>query len=527
MTAYLTQPLKRAAQINPNGIATIDGARRRTWSEIQHRVARAAGALRDLGIQDGDRVAILASGSDCYFELHFALPWAGAAMVLLNTRLAPRELVHIVKDSGAVALLYDDSQKHLLPALAEVTAGMRAVVALSDDYEQLIAAARPLADRMRGGDAMAGIFYTGGSSGLPKGVVLTHDNLSTNAMNAYALVGYSADSIYLHAAPMFHLTDGMSTYSLTMAAGTHVFMPSFKDRLCLDLIQQHGVTHICMVPTMIEMLVNLAEKERFDASSLRQIQFGAAPMPDATLARAIALWPGLRFLHGWGMTELSPLGTLLPVEWRDPRTAGHRMKSCGKPVLNEEIIIAGPDGAEVPRGQVGEILVRGPMVMKEYWNMPEATADALRGGWMHTGDAAYMDPDGFVFIVDRIKDMIITGGENVFSLEVENALGAHPGVAQVAVIGVPDAHWGERVHAVIVPKGAPPDEAELVAFCRDRIAAYKSPRSMEFRTQLPLTGAGKISKKTLRDEWNAARSSSGSVAPDRYAAPGLPHRDDA
>jgi long-chain acyl-CoA synthetase len=503
MSAYLTQPLKRAAQVNANGIATIDGTRRRTWANVRDRVARAAGALRSLGIEDGDRVAVLASGSDTYFELHFALPWAGAAMVLLNTRLAPAELAHIVKDSGAVALLYDDSQKATVKALAEVTKGMRAVVPLTKRYEQMIDSAEPIADRMRGGDEMAGIFYTGGSSGLPKGVVLTYNNLSTNAMNAYAGVGYAHDSIYLHAAPMFHLTDGMSTYSLTMAAGTHVFMPSFKDRLCLDLIQKHGVTNICIVPTMVEMLVNLAEKEAFDASSLRQIQFGAAPMPDATLARAIALWPDLKFLHGWGMTEISPLGTLLPAEWRDPRAAGERMKSCGQPVLNEEIIIADALDNEVPRGEVGEILVRGPMVMKEYWNMPEATAEALRGGWMHTGDAAYMDKDGFIFIVDRIKDMIITGGENVFSLEVENALGAHPGVAQVAVIAVPDAHWGERVHAVIVPKHDVPEETELVAFCRERIAAYKSPRSMEIRKALPLTGAGKISKKTLRDEFIA------------------------
>jgi long-chain acyl-CoA synthetase len=235
-------------------------------------------------------------------------------------------------------------------------------------------------------------------------------------------------------------------------------------------------------------------------------------MPDATLRRAIALWQGVKFLHGWGMTELSPLGTLLPAEWRDPRIAGDRMKSCGQAVLNEEIIIADPEGNEVPRGEVGEILVRGPMVMKEYWNLPEATAEALRGGWMHSGDAAYMDEDGFIFIVDRIKDMIITGGENVFSLEVENVLGLHPAVAQVAVVGVPDPRWGERVHAVIVPRGPQPDEAELVAFCRARIAAYKSPRSMEFRPELPLTGAGKISKKTLREEYVARRTAPGAPA---------------
>ncbi len=227
---------------------------------------------------------------------------------------------------------------------------------------------------------------------------------------------------------MFHLTDGMSTYSLTMAAGTHVFMPRFDPRQCLELIERHAVTHICLVPTMIEMLVNLAEKERFDCSSLRQIQFGAAPMPEATLARAIRLWPDLLFLHGWGMTELSPLGMLMPFEWRDPKTAGDRMRSCGMPVWNEEARIVDADGNECPAGVVGELVVRGPMVMKEYWNLPEETEKALRDGWMHTGDAAYVDEEGFFYIVDRIKDMIITGGENVYSLEVENVIGQMAGV---------------------------------------------------------------------------------------------------
>ncbi|WP_187969048.1 class I adenylate-forming enzyme family protein [Aquibium microcysteis] len=518
MPAYLTQPLKRAALVNRNGFATVDGERRRSWTEVLERVARAAGGIAALGIGRGDRVALLALNSDRYFELEFALPWAGAAMVPINTRLSPAEVAYVLRDSGAVALVVDDSQHECAGQLGDILSGMKAVISLSGagadgwiDYETMLAEASPLADRMRGGDEMAGIFYTGGSSGRSKGVVLTHDNLSTNALNAVALIGYGRESVYLHAAPMFHLTDGMSTYSLTMAGGTHVFMPRFDARQCLELIQAHGVTHICLVPTMIEMLVNLAEKERFDCSSLRQIQFGAAPMPDATLARAIRLWPDLLFLHGWGMTEISPLGMLMPFEWRDPRTAGHRMRSCGMPVYNEEARIVAPDGSACPPGEVGELVVRGPMVMKEYWNLPEETAKALRDGWMHTGDAAYVDDEGFFYIVDRIKDMIITGGENVYSLEVENVIGLMEGVKQVAVIGVPDPFWGETVHAVVVPQvGAALEPEAIIGFCKDRIARYKSPRTVEFRDSLPLTGAGKISKKQLREE-HVARTAASSV----------------
>ena len=512
MRSYLTQPLKRAALINRNGTATVDGARRRSWSEVLGRVTRAAGGLAALGIAEGERIALLAFNSDRYFELQFAIPWVGAAMVPINTRLSAPEIAHVIRDSGAVALVVDDSQRACVEKLGDLIAGMKAVISLSDDhtegwlnYEEMIGNAEPVADRMRGGGEMAGIFYTGGSSGRSKGVVLTYDNLSTNALNAVALIGYDRGSVYLHAAPMFHLTDGMSTYSLTMAAGMHVFMPRFDARRCLELIQEHAVTHICLVPTMIEMLVNLAEKEPFDASSLRQIQFGAAPMPEATLARAIKLWPDLLFLHGWGMTELSPLGMLMPFEWRDPKTAGERMRSCGMPVYNEEARIVDENGHDCPPGQVGELVIRGPMVMKEYWNLTEETAKALRDGWMHSGDAAYVDQEGFFYIVDRIKDMIITGGENVYSLEVENVIGQMDGVQQVAVVGVPEPFWGEIVHAVVVPKqGATLAADDIVAFCKARIAGYKSPRSVEFRDALPVTGAGKIFKKQLREEFKHA-----------------------
>jgi long-chain acyl-CoA synthetase len=520
MKSHLTQPLKRAALLHGRATATIDGERTRTWSEVADRVPRLAAGLRALGIGAGDRVAILALNSDRYLELHFAIAWAGAAMVPVNTRLAPPEIAYILKDADPVAIFVDESQRAALEQIPVALAGMKSVISLSDQpaadrlgYEAIVAGHQPVADALVGGSDMAGIFYTGGSSGRSKGVILSHDNLSTNAMNAVHQIGYDRTSVYLHAAPMFHLTDGMSTYSVTMVGGTHVFLPRFDARAAMAAVERHGVTNLCLVPTMVEMLVGLCETEPFEAGSLRQVQFGASPMPQATLDRAVRLWPNLLFLHGWGMTEISPLGLMLPLEWRDPRTAGDRLKSCGVPMINEEAAILDGDGNECGPGEVGELVVRGAMVMQGYWNLPEETEKALAGGWLHTGDAAWRDEDGFFFIADRLKDMIISGGENVYSVEVESVISQCPGVGQVAVIGVPHALWGEQVHAIVVPRdGSRLDAGSVIAFCKARIAGYKCPKSVEFRAEpLPLTGAGKVFKRQLREAHAAAAAGAASA----------------
>ena len=509
---FLTQPLKRAAQMRPHAVATIDGERRRTWSELHERVTRLAGSMRDLGIGRDDRIAVLSFNSDRYFELHFALPWAGAAMVPMNTRLAPAEIEFMMKDAGCSAIFVDETHLPVLDAMPQVKAGLKSIILMSDaaapgclSYEDLVAEGSPADDHAPGGSNMAGIFYTSGSSGRSKGVVLSHDNLVQNAVNALIEIGYDKDSVYLHAAPMFHLTDGMSTYSLTMIGGTHVFVPKFDARQVLESVQKYGVTNLCLVPTMIEMMVTIAEKERFDLSTLKQFQFGSSPMPDATLERAIRLWPDMLYLHGWGMTELSPLGTTLPFEYRDPKVAGKKLKSCGVPALNEEIRIVDAEGRDVAMGEVGEMIVRGPMVMQGYWNMPEETAKTVRDGWMHTGDAAYRDEEGLIYIADRLKDMIISGGENVYSTEVENVIGRFPGVAHVAVIGLPHPKWGESVHAVIIPEpGVEIDTDEVTRFVKTQIAGYKAPRSYSMRSEpMPLTSSGKVSKRLLRDAYRS------------------------
>jgi long-chain acyl-CoA synthetase len=514
----LTQSLKRAAQVRPRGTATICRERRHSWAQALERVARSAAGLRALGVQDGTRVGLLALNSDRYFEAYYAVPWAGGTLVPLNTRLTASDLEYMLNDSGATVICLDEAFVHLLPGLRERCPQLQQVVYLGDDptpgegllaWEALVARNAPMEDAGRHGEDLAGIFYTGGSTGRPKGVMLSHGNLVANAVNAIHMIGYDAASIFLHAAPMCHLTDGMSTVALTMAAGTHVFTPKFDAQQVLEQVQAHKVSNVTLVPTMIAMLLEVPGIAQMELASLKQFMFGSAPMPDATLRRAVQIWPEMLFLHGWGMTELSPIGTMLPMSMRKPAVAGERLRSCGQAMPNIELRIVDAADQEVPRGTTGEIVVRGPIVMQGYWNKPAETAAAIRDGWFHTGDAAVMDEDGYVYIVDRLKDMIISGGENIYSTEVENAISLMPGVAEVAVIGIPDDKWGERVHAIVVPREGAELTAEAVqAWARGKIAGYKVPRSVLVRLErLPLSGAGKVLKSELRAPYWAARGS--------------------
>lgn len=505
---YLTQGLRRAGQIRPHAIATREGGAQRTWSEVIDRVARAAGALKALDFAGGDRAAVLSLNSGRYFETLFSVPWAGGSAVPLNTRLAGPEIDFILADSGARFLFVDDTFAPLLDSLSAVKA-MRAVIQLDGEprsprtlpYEALLRSSTPAKDALRGGEDLAGIYYTGGTTGRPKGVMLSHGNLVANALNVIICLGYDRDTNYLHAPPMFHLADGCSTFGVTMQGGSHVFMPRFDPLLFLQLVERERVTDVTLVPTMINMFLNHPRFREFDLSSLKRIYFGAAPMADGLLRQALTAMPNVKFQQAWGMTELSPIATTMDARFSalEGPNAG-RLRSCGQAVPSVEVRIVDPSGQEAPRGAVGEVIVRGPTVMQGYWNQPEATAAALRGGWMHSGDAGKMDEEGFVYIVDRLKDMIVTGGENVYSAEVENVISLMPEVAEVAVIGVPHEVWGEAVHAVVVPRADAKLTAELVIdYCKERIAGYKAPRSVEIRaTPLPLSAAGKVLKTELR-----------------------------
>jgi long-chain acyl-CoA synthetase len=499
-------------QLRGKHVATRFAARERTWAEIGERVARLGGALRGLGVGEGDRVAILSLNSDRYYEYYFAVPWAGAVFVPINTRLAPAEIVYWLDDSDSLVIFVDDTFLAPLAEIGDRLATIRTRIYVGEGpppagfvaYEQLIQASAPIEASSRGGDDLAGIFYTGGTTGRSKGVMLSHRGLTLNPLQAQAVVRFSPDDVFLHAAPMFHLADGFFCMAAATIGARNVFLPAFHPLQVLETIQRERITQALLVPTMMNLVVQHTDVRHYDLSSLHQVLYGASPMPEAVIHRAMDLMPNVTFVQGYGQTEASPILTLLGPEYHtnEGASAG-KLASAGCAIPGVELAILDAEGLEVPRRMVGEICARGDNVMLGYWKLPEVTAETLRGGWLHTGDCGYMDEEGFVFIVDRAKDMIISGGENVYSAEVENAICQHEAVAECAVIGIPHEKWGEQVHAVLRCKeGMALSEEELMTHCRRLIATYKCPRSVEFTTApLPQSGAGKILKRELRKRY--------------------------
>ncbi|GHE61002.1 fatty-acid--CoA ligase [Camelimonas fluminis] len=506
-----TLGLRKFLDDNPQGIATIFGDRQRTWAEIGDRVQRFAGALHGLGVKHDDRVAVMSQNNDKYFEIYLAVAWAGAVVVPLNVRWSQAENEDALRDCRASLLLADDAFAVMAQSLSAAIGNLPLVYMGEQsapegfaDYEQLIANATPVDDAMRQGADLAGIFYTGGTTGRSKGVMLSHHNLMLNAVNSLSANLMGQGSRYIHVAPMFHLGNGGVMYANMLLGGSNVMLPVFTPGAVAAAIDRHRVTHMMLVPTMIQMLVDSPDIDGYDLSSLEQIIYGASPISEALLDRAMQRLPGVRFVQAYGMTELSPMATLLrPEDHLGENRAKGRHRSAGRTVATCELRIVDENNNPLPRGEVGEIIVRGDTVMMGYWERPVETAAAIVDGWMHTGDGGYMDADGYVYVVDRIKDMIISGGENVYSVEVENVLAQHPAVAQCAVIGIPSERWGEQVHAVVVLRpGAEASPEDLMAFCRDRIAGYKCPRSVDLSAEpLPLSGAGKILKRTLRQRY--------------------------
>jgi acyl-CoA synthetase (AMP-forming)/AMP-acid ligase II len=509
---YLTQALHRAVQQHPQRVAVRFGARSSTFTQFADRVARLAGALQKIGLQAGDRVAMLSLNSDRYLEYQMAVPWAGGVMNPCNIRWSAAEIFYSLNDSGSTILLVDETFRALIEqyrgrsnCVREVIyCGNGALPAGMHDYETLIAETTPVADALRRGEDLAGIFYTGGTTGFPKGVMLSHSNLCSSALAICAEGLITAGGTYLHAAPMFHLADMGFALTHWIKGNTHSVVPAFNPELVLDAIERDRITQMLLVPTMIQMLVDHpAMQQPRDLGSLKTIIYGASLISEATLDRAMAALPGVDFVQAYGMTELSPVATINPAfhHTLEGRKLG-RLRSAGRASFCTEVRVVDTHGEPVPRGTIGNVAVRGPNVMQGYWNQPELTAQAIRNGWMLTGDGAYMDDDGYLFVVDRLKDMIISGGENVYSGEVENALAQHAAVQACAVIGIPSAQWGESVHAVVVCKpGSAVTADALMAHCKELIAGYKCPRSVDFTDTLPLSGAGKVLKTTLREPY--------------------------
>jgi len=501
----ITQPLHRALQLNPDREHTVAGDRVRTVAESADRIARLAGALRAAGVGDNDRVAIVSLNSDIFHESLLAVPWAGGVVVPVNYRWSPAEIAHSFAECDIATLIVDDMWLDLVSAVRPLAPGLTTIIHFGEKptpegmlrYEDVVAGSQPVEDARRGGSDIYGIFYTGGTTGVPKGVVLSHDNLMTSAFGCVASGEFlTPDGRLLHVAPMFHLADIASWVGGLVLNSTHIFVPAFTPAGVLDTMEKQRGTDVLMVPTMIQMMVDSPGASDRDLSSMKHIVYGASPISEAILDRAAQLFPNATFLQAYGMSELAPVATML-------LSADHhhavRRRSAGRAAWHTEVRVVDENDVEVPRGTVGEIVARGGATMLGYWQKPEETADALRGGWMHTGDGGYMDEDGYVFVVDRIKDMIITGGENVYSVEVENVVSKHPAIAAVAIIGLPDEQWGERVHAVVVLQ---PDQSvtldEIQAVARDHIAGYKIPRSLSFVEALPLSAQGKVLKRDLR-----------------------------
>jgi len=509
MSFYLTQSLRRSLQQRPDAIATVFDGRRQTWARFADRVARYASVLRDHGVRSGERVALMALNSDRYLEYYFAVWWAGGVVNPVNIRWSAAEVAFSLDDCDTEILIVDDAFKSNAGPLRLLSKSLRTVIYCGDgeapegalSLEALLSHAAPVEDAFRSGEDLAGVFYTGGTTGFPKGVMLTHTNMASVALSNAADQLVMPGGTSLFAAPMFHLAAGAVMLANLTFGNRSVFVPMFSPAAVLRAIQSERVTQALLVPTMIQMLVDHPDLASYDTTGLTNVMYGASPISEALMSRALEAFPNAQFVQGYGMTELSPSATILPAWYHTPegQTAG-KMRSAGRATYVTEVRIVDENDAEVPRGTVGEVCVRGPGVMKGYWNKPELTQAALRGGWMHTGDAAYMDADGFIFVVDRLKDMIVTGGENVYSAEVENAIGRHPAVAACAVIGIPSAEWGETVHAAIVLKpGQSATAEEVVAHCKSLIAGYKCPRSLAFVDTLPLSAAGKILKSELRE----------------------------
>jgi len=493
-----------ATEQHADKVAVIDGTYRATYAQHLDRVARAVAALDTLGVGRGDRFAVMALNGHQFLELYHAAFLGAGVVNPLNLRLASQELAFILADSGTKVCFTDAFFANVIEGVRQ-DVGLEHVVLLGEgdvphdvDYEQLLGNAAPVIPDEPDEQDPVILMYTGGTTGTPKGVLLDQRAELLNLYHVAMAWRIASDEVYLHQTPMFHAASMGGIVGVPAQGGTSVIVPMFDPVGVMDAIELNQVTMTVMVPTMIAMLLNHDAFQPERITSLRTLTYGASPMPAPLLDRLLGMFPALDVLQGYGMTESSAVLTVLGAD--EHRAGGACLRSAGRPLHGIVLSIQDPAGNVVPAGVTGEVCARGGNFMREYWKQPKATEDAFRGGWYHTGDAGYLDERGYLFLVDRVKDMIVTGGENVYSVEVENAIASYPDVAQVAVIGIPDETWGEAVHAVVVPRsGTQPTADQIIAHARLSIAGFKVPKSVEIRTEpLPLSGALKVLKKDLR-----------------------------
>ncbi|MGA8223145.1 MAG: fatty acid--CoA ligase [Candidatus Acidiferrales bacterium] len=524
--------LRYASEHYPNKLAVVCGENRFTYAQFAERVSRLAGALRAAGVQRGDRVAFLSTNCHRLLEAYYGVLEAGAVLLPLNIRLAPDELAYILNDAGAEILFLEsqftpmvDSFRHKATVVTQfflLDRPPQPAWLSPQNYEELLAAATPYrADIMEiDENSRAELFYTSGTSAEPKGVMLTHRNVYLHGITICITFQTKPDTVELHTIPLFHANGWGVTHSVTFACATHVMIHRFDPPEVFRLIEKERAQSCSLVPTMAAALVNCSERTKYDLSSLERVVIGGAAS-SPTLVREVEEKLGCNCFSGYGLTETSPTLSISPMkvglQWgKEEHYAGQAMTGFAVPGV--ELRVVDPNDVDVPRDgkSIGEIVARGDGVMEGYWKQPEATARVMRGGWFHSGDMATINSEGYILIVDRKKDIIVSGGENISSLEIEKALVAHPAVYEVAVIPVPDPKWGEVPKALVVLKpGAEAGEQELLDFCRSRISHYKVPRSIEFLSALPKTGTGKILKKDLRKQYWGGQETMRSAAAEK------------
>lgn len=510
---HLTQGLHRSLQRFPDKTALIHVApstqRKYAFRELVHKVSQLAQWLALQNIQAADRVAVVSPNNDYLVMLILACWWRGAICCPLNIRWSPSEIEQALQDTEPRLLVYDPT----LQAVAQTAAASTATAAMV--WSQLWQQADALPgtpDQHCPPDQLACILFTGGTTGRAKGVMLRHANLWSACMARAAELNSPSETVSLMVAPLFHVAGLGRLVGQLIVGGCCVTLEQFRPADVQAAIHQHQINDTVFVPTMLQALLDAPTFEAAQVASLQRIGFGAAPMPPELLERALATWPQAEFFQAYGLTETAGAACInLPHNHRDPQARRRGLhRAVGRAGLASEIRIVNAQGESLAPGEVGEVQLRGPMVMAGYWQQPQATEQALHHGWLKTGDAGYLDAQGYLFIVDRLKDMVITGGENVYCTEVEAALCAHAAVSMAAVVGKPHPLWGETVHAFVVlkPAAAPASpqvsEQELLDWCRSRMAAYKLPRSMAFLAQLPMSAAGKILKNHLREQAAAA-----------------------
>jgi long-chain acyl-CoA synthetase len=481
--------LGRAAKYHAQRAALARDGVRSSFRELEHRVAEVAGALSKHGFGVGDRLAFLLPNGPEYIELVYACSRLGVIAVPLNTRLSAVEIHRILADANPRGLV-----RHSTLAAPSGPVSWERVL----DQEPWEPAGEVPPEIFYDPDATLALIYTSGTTGRPKGVMVSHANVLADIQNLNFWMPYREGGVYLHAAPMFHIADFPTMFAAPAFGACQVTIPKFSPQTFCETVERERVTHTVLVPTMINLLTQFPDLARFDLSSLEVLAYGGSPMAPDLVRRIRQLLPKVGLLQVYGLSETGFLTGLQDREHTDDR-----LLSCGRPSPGVDLRVVDETGREVETGRHGELVARGGNVMRGYWNSPEETARAFRDGFFRTGDVGYQDASGYFYILDRLKDMIVTGGENVYSGEVEAVIYQHPAISEVAVFGIPDPRWGEVVMACVVLKPAMAlGVDELIAHCRRALANYKVPRRIEFvQTELPKNGSGKILKRLLRDRF--------------------------